>query len=233
MAKVILFGLRAAAELSHYYLTNDSQHEVVAFCVHKKYLPNENFFKSLPIIDFDEVEKSFPTSENCFFAPLSPIKMNTLREKIYYDIKKKGYEMISYISSKAIVNNCVIGENCFIQEGNTLQPFSKIGNNVMLWSDNTIAHHVIIKDHVSLTSNVVVGGNCVVEENCFLALNSCIRNGITVSKGTLVSLGTIITNNTEEWSVYMGNPAKKIGKNISKNFSIAGKITLKTKGNLL
>ena len=220
MAKIIIFGIRDVAEVSHYYLTNDSQHEVVAFCVHKKYLPEVKSFKSLPIVDFDIVEQLYPTSEYSFFAPMSPVKMNILREKIYYDIKRKGYNMISYISSKANINNNEIGENCFILEGNTLLPFSRIGNNVMLWSDSVIGHHVVIKDHVTIASNIVIGGNCIVGENCFLGINSCIRNGITVARGTLVSISTVITKNTEEWGVYIGNPSKKIGKDISKSILV-------------
>lgn len=217
MAKVVLFGLRDVAELAHYYLTHDSEHEIVAFCVTQEYLPENKRHKSLPVVDLSDVEKIYPPNEFSFFAPLSPAKMNTLREELYYKIKNKGYNFISYVSSKVQMFNTEIGENCFIQEGNTFHPFSKVGNNVMIWSDNTLAHHCDIKDHVTITSNVVVGGNCIIEENSFLGLSSTIRNGITIKKATLVGMATLISKNTEEWSVYMGNPAKKIGKNISKS----------------
>ena len=115
MAKVVIFGIRDVAEVSHYYLTNDSEHEVVAFCVHKKYLPKELIFKSLPVVCFDEVDQLYPPKLYKFFAPMSPLKMNTIREKIYYDLKEKGYNFISYISSKAIISNSEVGENSFIQ----------------------------------------------------------------------------------------------------------------------
>ena len=41
MNKVIVFGLQDFAELAHYYLTHDSDYEVVAFCVHEAFLPQE------------------------------------------------------------------------------------------------------------------------------------------------------------------------------------------------
>lgn len=217
MAKVILFGLRDVAEVSHYYLTNDSEHEVVAFCVTKEFLPKEKTFKSLPIVDFDNVLTEFPPEEYCFFSPMSPIRMNTLREKIYEQIKNKGYKFISYISSRAIVNNSEIGENCFIMGGNILHPFTKIGNNVMLWSNNLIAHHSIIDDHTTLAGQVAIGGNCKIEKNSFLGINTTVRNGLTLKIGTLTSAGTVILQNTEEWCTYVGNPAKRIGKGISKS----------------
>ena len=125
--------------------------------------------------------------------------------------------MISYISSKAVMYNSKIGDNCFIQAGNVLHPFTKIGNNVMLWSSNLVGHHGEIKDHVTFASHVAMAGNCTIGENSYLGTNSTIRDGITLAKGTLVGMATAITKNTEEWSVYMGNPAKKIGKNISKS----------------
>jgi len=40
MAKVIIFGNKELAEIANFYLQNDSQHEVVGFCVHKKYINN-------------------------------------------------------------------------------------------------------------------------------------------------------------------------------------------------
>ncbi len=38
MAKVVLFGILDTAELAHYYLEHDSEHEVVAFTVNREYI---------------------------------------------------------------------------------------------------------------------------------------------------------------------------------------------------
>ena len=217
MSKIIIFGIQEFAEIAHYYLTNDSEHEVVAFCVNQEYIPDNPFFKSLPIIPFETIEEHFPQNEFKFFAPMSSREMNTFRERIYNSIKEKGYELISYVSSKVVKNNCKIGDNCFIQEGNALHPFTEIGNNVMLWSNNMIGHHGVVKDHVTFAGQVALVGRCTIGENSFLAVNSTVRENTTLAKGTLVSIASVITNDTEEWSVYMGNPAKRIGKGISKS----------------
>ena len=217
MSKIIIYGLGDMAEIAHYYLENDSEHEVVAFCVNKNSLSENKSFLGLPIVLFDDIEDQYSTNKYDFFAPMSSEKMNTVREEVYYSIKKKGYRMISYVSSKAVIYNSEIGDNCFIQAGNVLHPFTKIGNNVMLWSSNLVGHHGEIKDHVTFASHVAMAGNCTIGENSYLGTNSTLRDGIILAKGTLVGLATAITKNTEEWSVYLGNPAKKIGKNISKS----------------
>ena len=209
MAKIIIFGIQDFAELAHYYLTNDSPHEVVAFCVDKQYIPKEKTFCNLPIITFENVENLYPSTKYKFFAPMAPSKMNRVREKIYLAIKAKGYELISYISSKATLFDNVIGDNCFILENNTIQPFTSIGNNVILWSGNHVGHHSTIKDHIMFTSQVVLSGHCMVENYCVIGVNSTIRDGLTIREGTFVAMAASIIKSTEQWSMYKGNPAIK------------------------
>ena len=210
MAKVVLFGVLDTAELAHYYLEHDSEHEVVAFTVNREYL-KDNSFRGLPLVAFEDVETLFPPNEYLFFAPLTARNMNRNREKIYQEAKAKGYDFISYISSKAtIFDRSVVGENCFILEDNTIQPFTTIGNNVVLWSGNHIGHHGQIQDHVFFTSHVVLSGHCTVESYSFFGVNSTIRDYTRIAQGTLVGMASAITKETEEWGIYIGNPAKKV-----------------------
>ena len=212
MAKIIIFGVQDFAQLAHYYLENDSEHDVVAFTVNENFLPDNKSFCGLPIVAFENIEKEYPILDFKFFAPMSPQKMNTVRQKIYNEVKEKGYEFISYISSKATLFNNPVGENCFILENNTIQPFTTIGNNVIMWSGNHIGHHSTIKNHIMFTSHVVLSGHCVVENYCTIGVNSTIRDGVTLAEGTFVAMAASIIKNTEAWSMYKGNPAIKSEK---------------------
>lgn len=209
MAKVIIFGVLDTAELAHYYLTHDSEHEVVAFTLHREYLKDDSF-KGLPVVAFEDVEKTFSPNEYAFFAPMTGRNMNRNRENVYNEAKAKGYSFISYVSSKATLFDNEIGDNCFILEDNTIQPFTTIGNNVVMWSGNHIGHHGQIKDHVFFTSHVVLSGHCIVESHSFFGVNSTIRDYTKIAQGTLVGMASAITKDTEEWGIYIGNPAKKV-----------------------
>ena len=213
MAKVIIFGILDTAELAHWYLNNDSDHEVVAFTVHKKYIKEDSStFRGLPLIEFENIENQYPPNEYKLFAPMTARNMNKLRESIYLEGKRKGYDYISYISSKATICGNEIGENCFILEDNTIQPFTKLGNNIVLWSGNHIGHHGEIKDHVFFTSHVVMSGHCTIESHCFFGVNATIRDYSKIKQGTLLAMGSsLINQETEKWGVYVGNPAKKKG----------------------
>ena len=210
MAKVVIFGVQDFAQLALFYLQHDSTHEVVAFSVNEQYLPKDGSFAGLPVLAFENVDQVYPPAGFRFFAPMSHRRMNRLRASVYDQIKEKGYELISYVSSKASTfPGAEIGDNCFILEDNTIQPFAVIGNNVVLWSGNHIGHHSVIKDHVLFTSHVVLSGHCVVEPYSFFGVNATIRDGAHIAEGSLIAMGACVTKDTEPWGVYKGNPAKK------------------------
>ena len=208
MAKVVIFGVKDTAELAHFYLTHDTEHDVVAFTVHQDYI-EDSYFKGLPVVAFENIENYYLSDKFKMFAPMTAKNMNRLRESVYDEVTRKGYEFVSYISSKATVyDESRIGKNCFILEDNTIQPFTSIGNNVVLWSGNHIGHHSNIGDHVFFTSQVVLSGHCNVANNCFFGVNSTIKDYSNIAEGTLVGMGACVTKNTQEWGVYVGNPAK-------------------------
>ena len=207
MAQILIFGLNEMAELAHYYFTNDSEHEVVGFTVHKKYKDKETFC-DLPVIPFEETNKNLS-----LFAPLYSNKMNKLREKVYLESKNLGFNFVSYVSSKALTWNCEIGENCFIFEGVNLQPFTKVGNNVIIWSFSHLGHHSTIEDNVFVSGNVVISGKCRIGRNSFLGTNCTIRDGLIIGEGTLVGQDASIVKDTEPWGVYCGLPGRKVDEN--------------------
>lgn len=212
MAEIIIFGTNDTAQLAHYYLQNDSSHEAVAFTVDSQYIPENGEFQGLPVIDFSTVEKHYSPERYQFFAPMTAADMNRARESIYLRAKDKGYRFISYISSKATVLTDNIGENCFILEDNTLQPFTSIGDNVVMWSGNHLGHHSSIDSHSFISSHVVISGHCTIGKYCYLGVNCTLRDGLSIGEGTFIAMGATVTRDTEAWGAYLGSPARSMKK---------------------
>uniref|UniRef100_A0A6C0M023 Hexapeptide repeat-containing transferase n=1 Tax=viral metagenome TaxID=1070528 RepID=A0A6C0M023_9ZZZZ len=210
-SKVVIFGTNQLAELAEYYIRNDTNLEVEAFTVHKKF-KNCDIFKDKPVVDFEDIEKNYPPSEYFLFAPLSGKNLNKIRESVYNEGKIKGYKFYTYLSSKATILTEKIGENCFILEDNTIQPYVEIGNNCVLWSGNHIGHHSKIEDHVFITSHCVISGNCIIKSHSWLGVNCTLRDGLIIENGTLIAMSASVTKNTVAFTVYMGVPAKPKGK---------------------
>ena len=202
MAKIVIFGVSQWADLAHFYFTHDSSHEVVAFTLDRDFLES-NSHKGLPVVPFDEVTQHYSPQDHHMFVPMSFKRMNHARAEKYQEAKDKGYELVSYVSSKATVwPGFRCGDNCFIFEDNTIQPFVEIGNNVVMWSGNHIGHHSQIKDHVMITSHVVISGCTTIEPYCFFGVNATVRDETVIARETLVGMGVTILKDTKEFEVY-------------------------------
>jgi sugar O-acyltransferase (sialic acid O-acetyltransferase NeuD family) len=209
MADVVIFGVKDFASLAHFYLRHDSEHRVVAFTVHREFMPAESEFEGHPVVPFEELEASFPPDRVSAFAPMSHRKMNRLREGIYNDLKGRGYQLISYVSSRATTfPEGRIGDNCFILEDNTIQPFATIGDNVVIWSGNHIGHHSVVESHTFITSHVVISGHCRIGAYSFLGVNATLKDQITLGEGTLIGMGANVTKDTEPWSLYKADATR-------------------------
>jgi sugar O-acyltransferase (sialic acid O-acetyltransferase NeuD family) len=207
MAKVVIFGTTEFAELNYFYLTHDTPHEVVAFTEDRDYIKKETFF-GLPVVPFEDIESLYPPRDYKMRIAVLYGKVNKNRAKKYYEAKAKGYDLINYISSKAITwPGLVIGDNCYIAENVVLQPFISIGSNIAIMNSTSIGHHSVIGDHCYLAAQVVVLGGVKVEPYCFLGGNSTIRNNVTVASESVIGAGALILQDTLEQRVYAGKPA--------------------------
>lgn len=211
MAKLVIFGAGDIARLAHYYFTHDSAHEVVAFTVDAAYRRSDEF-RGLPLVDFEGLAASHPPDGYQVFVALSYAQMNQVRKAKYAAAKALGYTLPSYVSSRATNFAEAIGDNCFILEDNTLQPFTRIGSNVTLWSGNHIGHDSVVEDHVFIASHVVVSGHVTIGEGCFLGVNATLRNGIRLAPATLVGAGAVIMKDTQAKGVYLPERAKLFAK---------------------
>lgn len=218
--KLIIVGDSAFAEVAYEYFTYESDYEVVAFSVEKAYLKRSELL-GVPVVPFEDLEERYSPKEHKIFVALTYLKLNTVRTRLYREAKAKGFTAISYISPRAFVwRNVEIGENCFIFESNVIQPFVKIGNNVILWSGNHIGHHSVIRDNCFISSHVVVSGFVEIGENCFLGVNSCIVDRRKIAKDCVIGAGAVVLKDTEEGKVYVGTPARPLEKSSYESFKV-------------
>src|SRR6187549_3954518 len=189
MVTLVIFGAGDIARLAHHYFTTDTPHQVAGFVVDGAYRTADTFL-DLPLSDVETAVARYPPGEYAMFVALSYAKMNGLRAAKYAAMKQAGYRLESYVSSRcSYLAQAPPGDNCFILEDNTVQPFVTIGNDVTLWSGNHIGHDAVIEDHTFISSHVVVSGHCRIGPYCFLGVNSTLRNGITIAAETLVGAG--------------------------------------------
>lgn len=204
--KIIIFGDSAFAEIAYEYFTYDSEYEVACFTVSKEFLKKEELF-GLPVVPFEEIQNSLPPAEYEMHIALVYNNLNRNRKQFYDEAKAKGYTLANYVSSKAFVwRNVELGDNCFIFEDNTVQPFVKIGCNNVLWSGNHIGHHSVIGSHNFISSHVVISGFCEIGDANFIGVNSTMGNNLKLGSDCLIGSFVHIVKHITDGSLIKGTP---------------------------
>jgi len=202
VSDVVVFGTTDFAQVAAEYLRVDSPHDVVAFTVHERYI-DEPELLGLPVVPFEQLRDSHPPATTAMFVAIGFSGVNRTRRAMVDECKAGGYELVSYVSSKALpFGDLEVGENTFVFEANVIQPFVRIGRNVIVWSGNHIGHHSTIEDHCFIASHAVISGNVTIGEESFVGVNATFRDGVKVAPRNVIGAGALIMKDTEEGAVY-------------------------------
>jgi sugar O-acyltransferase (sialic acid O-acetyltransferase NeuD family) len=200
--EVVIFGTGDFARVAEIYLRQDSELDVVAFTVDRSYVDRE-YLNGLPIVPFEGLHDAYPPSEFAMFVAIGFRRVNKARAETYARCKEQGYELISYVNSRATRwDELDIGDNCFVFEDNVIQPNVLIGDDVILWSGNHIGHDSEIGDHCFIASHAVISGNVRIGPYCFVGVNATVRDGVTIAPECVIGAGALIMRDTELGGVY-------------------------------
>ena len=90
-----------------------------------------------------------------------------------------------------------------------------IGNDCFLMKGAYVAHDVIIGNQVTLSAHVMLAGHVEVMEGANLGMGCIIHQRQKIWHYCMIGMGAIVTKKLaiEPFSIYVGNPAKRIGTN--------------------
>lgn len=206
---LVIVGAGETAELACEYFAFDSDREVLGFAIGAEFI-KETTLHDRPVVALDQLEATWPPDRCDAFVAIGSNQLNRVRRRQVDDIRARGYRLASYVSSRAFVwRNVEIGENCFVLEHNVLQPFTRVGDNVTLWSGNHIGHRSVIEDDVFMASHIVVSGFCTIGARSFVGVNASFADQIEIAADNFIAMGAVVTASTEPDGVYQGCPAEK------------------------
>ena len=214
---IVIVGASAFAEVACNYFESYTDSVVEAFAVEDDYI-NSSHFMGRPLISLENIQTLYKPNEYSFFTAIVYTKMNTVRTRLFSIMKSKGYEPTSFVSQNAFVSpEAVVSEHCFVMEMNTIQPFTRIGENTILWSGNHIGHHSNIGKNCFISSQVVVSGMSTIEDNCFIGVNACIADNISIGHSSWIGPGSVITTDIKPYSI-VRSPKPILSKISSEKF---------------
>lgn len=123
-------------------------------------------------------------SKNCKNAivTVGHIESNSLRKKIYDNLKKIGFNLPIIISPLAYVSkHSEIKEGTIVMHHAIINANSKIGKNCIINSKALVEHDVFIEDNCHISTSSVLNGSVKVKENTFYGSNATSKQSIEIS----------------------------------------------------
>ena len=209
---VVIFGNLRSASLAWYCLIHDSEFKVAGFTVDEAYIASSSF-EGLPLVSFERLESVYPPHDYRLLIPTGYQHINGLRRARFEMARQRGYDFVSYVSSRASVwPDLDIGDNVLIYEHAIIQPFARIGDNCIIRSGAHISHHCQVASHAFVAAEVAMGGEGRVGEQAFIGVGAVLRDRIRIAERSFIGAGAVVVQDTEADGVYVGNPARKTSK---------------------
>ncbi|WP_299435585.1 DapH/DapD/GlmU-related protein [uncultured Maribacter sp.] len=117
----------------------------------------------------------------------------------------------------------IIGDNFYIGRDSQIETNCIIGHNVIFANKVAIVgkydhHYQTIGVPTRLASRIRdenyswrgKGQITNIEDDVWIGYGSIIMSGVTIKKGSIIAAGSVVTKDVESYSIYGGNPAKKI-----------------------
>ena len=116
-----------------------------------------------------------------------------------------------------------IGDNCYIGKYSVIESTARIGDDVLIANFVAIVgrydhHYQQIGRPTRLASAVRdedynwLGADqvTIIEDDVWLGFGAIVLSGVTIGTGSIIAAGSVVTKDVEPYSIYGGNPAKKI-----------------------
>lgn len=112
----------------------------------------------------------------------------------------------------------VIGQGCFINAGCVIYSGHGIslGKSVLLAANCTLAP--VSHEYRSRSNTIRLQGFCpskggiVIEDDVWIGANSVVLDGALIHHGCVIAAGSVVRGELDAWSIYGGNPLKKLGE---------------------
>jgi len=198
---VLLAGNGISARILKCTLEHESEYYVAGVVGDNKQAGQCSDLADLP---FFNVESRTIDEDTPVFMAVGYSGLNMRRAEFFNRLCSNGWNIESYISSRAIVLTEGIGKGCLIMPSSVIEPGAVVGADTVVWGGAYISHDSIIGSHCWLASGCVTGGSAKIGNHTFLGINSSVVNDISVGAYNFIGTAASVTKNTGDRDLVLG-----------------------------
>ena len=138
---------------------------------------------------------------------------NQKRAECYERLLSLGYKLPNLISHTAQIDS-----SSRLSLGNVVCPFVFIGPEVTIGDNNIlntrclIEHETSIGNHCHVAPSALLAGRVQIGEEVFIGLGAKVVDNKKIVSHTIIGAGAVVINDIEKNGVYVGVPARKVGR---------------------
>lgn len=182
---------------------------------------DKNKYEKIYFVDLFENKKKNTVSEADFFRydnndveVLIAMGEPSMRRKMMDKYLLHGFKLATFVHPFAYVAaDAKIGNGSIILPYVYIAQNVIIGNNVLLHAGVKIENDCVIEDNCFVNGNAFIGAKTRIENTCFIGPSSTIRDSLIIGNNSIIGMGSVVTKDVSDYSVCVGNPAKKIREN--------------------
>jgi sugar O-acyltransferase (sialic acid O-acetyltransferase NeuD family) len=150
------------------------------------------------------------------FIGVGGVKDNTPRRKVFENLLRHHFEILTVISDTAIVSpSAEVGAGSVVCPGAIIAAGARIGRNVIVNTGAIVEHDCEVADHVHIASGAILAGTVSVGEGAHVGAGATVRQGVSIGRDAVVALGAAVIEDVAAGTVVGGVPARPIGAGVS------------------
>lgn len=209
MEKIVLVGAGGHCKVIIDLIRSTRKYEIVGItdskCIGHKLL-------DVPIIGNDEVlSQVYKGGVKNAFVALGALNNMGIRDEIYYNLKKIGYDIPVLIHNKAIVSSSAkLKEGACVMAGAVVNAGSEVGQNCIINTGAIIEHDCIIGRNTHISPRACLSGGVKIGNTSHIGVGAAIIQGVSIGSGVVIGAGAVVVNDIKDKVTAVGVPAKII-----------------------
>ena len=228
MKSIFVLGATKYSFMIHSFINQEGQYNVLGHAVNEAFIKdvqNECDRRNISLYSLESLFEIVGSKNKVYILnTIGYTNMNRTRQKLSDFCISLGYELINFISNRAIVLSDFNNYGNIVFPGAYVGTDVQIGNNNVFYSGSVMTHDISIGDNNFFAANTTIGGEVHIGNNCFLGMSSTIKNRVVLKDYTLIGAAAYLSHSTKEREVVVPEKSISLNKN---SFEIS--LTPKTK----
>jgi len=180
MEKILLVGGGGHCKSVIDVIEQEDKYEIAGI-VDKKELIGQEVL-GYKIIAFDDDLEELHKEYQYALVTVGQVKSNTLRVKLFNQLKEIGYILPTIISPLAYVSkHAYIAKGTVVMHHALVNASAKVGENSIINSKALIEHDSMVESHCHISTGTIINGGVVVKANSFVGSNTTTKEYIEIN----------------------------------------------------